>query len=967
MQKMKKVLISLLACLCVGTAACGFAACKDDENAGTGGTGTGGLGGLGGLGGGGNTDDGNTDDGNTDEGGNGGATAQVMVIFDAGYGEFENEADSVQVVNVNSTLTMPTPTRDGYVLNGWQLANGTKWDATQKVTTNVTLYAIWKKDVQEYDVRFNLNYDGAEVVTLSTEEGKVTYIPEREGYVFRGWWQGSGLSTKFDMNTVVTSDGLELYAEWVEEDKAEAKLATPAVTRVGDTFTWNAVEGAESYRIRVCYYGNSEDNYSYEDSTSSTEWTFPSSYSYGDFYVYIRANGDGETKVNSNSTQLRYKHRYLAQVSNIKLDPFTSLLTWNGVENADYYRVEINGYEVASYLYETKYDMSDYTVGGYNIEIYACSNNSNYQSSYVSDDVNKLKLNTPTNLSCSFELQDNEYTFSWNSVSGVDSYELTLNGTPYTAYDTYYTINGEDIEWNDDNQVVYSVKAQNSDNNYLKSDASDEYSQDKVIVSGITVNDSITLVNDAHLVTFDLNDGNGTVYTTQYVTATNRLEYPTMPTRNYYLFTGWYTDSDCTSLYDFSAAVTEDVILYAGWYYQGSSNVGSIQSDTLNSYTTYSIYTEYSTQYYYFAAPLRGLYTLYYWNGSSYSSNRTYMSAYNSTQDITIKLDECVTSTSSAATNFTAEAGDIICISAYKYNSSTNFYFYITTTLPEGGTASGVNDAETTLTTNDRTTYYEMNDTATLTSSLGNEYTFLGWYDETDTRISENRTYQLTVGDTDATYTAKWTKNRSATRGLSFSNAIQATSGNSYVTLIEKAGQVVYYSFTPTVSGYYKIYSSNNSADTYGYLYDSSYSCIENDDDDGGNNNFAIKDTYLYAGSTYYIAVRMYSSDNTGSFTVNIALPGSSFAEAIEVSSGGSYTTNIVSNGQDVYYKFVPTVSGSYTFYSTGSYDTEVYFYNSVYNNEAYNDQGGSNNNFSLTYNLVAGNTYYFIASMYGS
>ena len=967
MQKMKKVLISLLACLCVGTAACGFAACKDDENAGTGGTG--GLGGLGGLGGGGNTDDGNTDDGNTDdgntdEGGNGGATAQVMVIFDAGYGEFENETDSVQVVNVNSTLTMPTPTRDGYVLNGWQLANGTKWDATQKVTTNVTLYAIWKKDVQEYDVRFNLNYDGAEVVTLSTEEGRVTYIPEREGYVFRGWWQGSGLSTKFDMNTVVTSDGLELYAEWVEEDKASAYLSAPVISVSGNTFTWNEVEGAYSYSVRV--YSSSYGSYVYETTVSSTSWDFyAGGYGYGSYTVYVRADGDGETKLNSSYNSITYKYGMLDSVTGIALDPFTSVLTWNGVENADYYELYIDGSYVSGYLYETKYDMSNYTVGSYSVTVYAYDNGG-YQSSHTPASVSKVKLNTPTNLYCSFDLEDNEYTFSWNSVYNASEYELSLNGSTYITSYTSYTISGEDIEWNEEDQVVYTVKAK-CGGTYLISDASDEYSCDKVIVSGITVNDSITLVNDAHLVTFDLNDGNGTVYTTQYVTETNRLVYPTMPTRNYYLFTGWYTDSNCTSLYDFSAAVTEDVTLYAGWYNQGTSNVGSIQPDTLNSYTSYSIYTEYSTKYYYFAAPLRGLYTLYYWNGSSNSSNRTYMSAYNSTQDITIKLDECVTSTSSAATNFTAEAGDIICISAYKYNSSTNFYFYITTTVPEGGTASGVNDAETTLTTNDRTTYYQMNDTATLTATLGSEYTFLGWYDETDTRISENRTYQLTVGDTDATYTAKWTKNRSTTRGLSFSNAIQATSGNSYVTLIEKAGQVVYYSFTPSVSGYYKIYSNNNSADTYGYLYDSSYSCIESDDDDGDDNNFALKDSYLSAGYTYYIAVKMLNIDTTGSFTVSIELPGSSFAEAIEMSSGSSYTTNIVSNGQDVYYKFVPTVSGSYTFYSTGSYDTEVYFYNSVYNNEAYNDQGGNNNNFSLTYNLVAGNTYYFIASMYGS
>ncbi|MBQ7879497.1 MAG: hypothetical protein IJ317_02485 [Clostridia bacterium] len=293
-------------------------------------------------------------------------------------------------------------------------------------------------------------------------------------------------------------------------------------------------------------------------------------------------------------------------------------------------------------------------------------------------------------------------------------------------------------------------------------------------------------------------------------------------------------------------------------------------------------------------------------------------------------------------------------------------YFYVTgaQTPADGGVASGIDYAETTVTTNDRTTYYEMNDTATLTGAFGDEYTFLGWYDEDDNPVSTASTHQFTVGDTDVTYTAKWTKNESATRGLSFSDAIQATSGNSYATLIQKAGQMVYYSFTPTVSGYYKIYSNNNSADTYGYLYDSSYSCLESDDDAGADNNFMLKDTYLSAGSTYYIVVKMYSSDNTGSFTVNIELPGGSFAEAIEVTSGNSYSTTISYGGQYVYYKFVPTVSGNYSVYSTGGYDTYGYLYDSSEYCLTYND-GGSD--FSYSYNLTAGETYYIVVKMWSS
>lgn len=40
---------------------------------------------------------------------------------------------------------------------------------------------------------------------------------------------------------------------------------------------------------------------------------------------------------------------------------------------------------------------------------------------------------------------------------------------------------------------------------------------------------------------------------------------PPFPTREGYLFGGWYLDAACTNAYDFSSAVTKDLVLYAAW------------------------------------------------------------------------------------------------------------------------------------------------------------------------------------------------------------------------------------------------------------------------------------------------------------------------------------------------------------------------------------------------------------------
>lgn len=977
---MKKVLIGLLAYLCVGTAVCGFAACKDEATATGTGTGSGLLGG--GINGG-TTSGGSTSGGSTSTGTS--TSTQVMVILDANGGEFENEEDAVQLVDVNTALTAPTPVRDGYVLKGWALnASGTLvWDTTKNVTTGMTLYAIWKKDVQEYDVTFHLNYEGAEQVVLSTEEGKVTYVPEREGYVFRGWWLSTGnsqdgvyeLTTKFNTNNAVSSSDLVLYAEWVAEEEASAYLSTPVVSVIGETFSWNEVEGAESYHIQVYY--NSSNVYSATEY--DTSWDFyDGGYGYGTYTVYVRANGDGETKVNSSYTSMTYKYRMLDTVSNIYLDPFTSLLTWSEVQHADEYEVYVGG-EYAGSTYNTKFDMSDYTVGTYSVAIYAYDDEDYYHYVYTTTSVKKLRLNEPINLSCSFDLEENEYTFSWNSVTSADAYVLSLNGSTYTTYSTQYTVSGDNISWNENDQVVYSVKAQDSYHNYLASYETEEQSYEKVVVHSVTVNDSVTTRNNVHTVTFHMNDSNNTVYDVQYVTENDGLEYPALPTRSDYVFKGWYTEYSCENLYDFTAEITEDITLYAGWHYMSTSGYSNHQFDPITynsssnsySFTTYGSSSTYA-QYRYFQTLTSGSYTLYYRNymsgGTSYYYN-TYLYVYNATQNTTIKSNSSISYSSSyASVSFNANAGDVIYIRTYRYYSSypSYFYFYVTgAQMPaDGGLASNIDYSESTMTTEDRTSYYRMGDTATLKGIFDDSYTFNGWYDENDALVSEDKNYTFTVGDTDVTYTAKWAIDRSSRQGLSFYNTIETTSGNSYVALIENAGQMVYYSFKPTVSGYYRIYSSNNNYDTYGYLYNASYSLLEsNDDGAGNNNNFMLKDTYLTAGYTYYIGAKFYNNDYTGSFVVTIELPGGSFEEAIEITKGSTYTT-ISTGGQYVYYKFQPAVSGNYTVYSSGGYDTYGYLYNSSYTQLTSHD-GGSD--FSYSYDMTAGETYYIVVKMYSS
>ncbi|MGN0443890.1 MAG: DUF6273 domain-containing protein, partial [Acutalibacteraceae bacterium] len=72
-----------------------------------------------------------------------------------------------------------------------------------------------------------------------------------------------------------------------------------------------------------------------------------------------------------------------------------------------------------------------------------------------------------------------------------------------------------------------------------------------------------------------------------------------------------------------------------------------------------------------------------------------------------------------------------------------------------------------------------------------------------------------------------------------------------------------------------------------------------------------------------------------------------------------------VSAGEIVYLKFVPSVTGEYTFASDSDDDTYGYLFDGNKEQITCDDDGGSDENFSVTYKLTAGETYYWGASFY--
>ena len=111
---------------------------------------------------------------------------------------------------VGKAESLFAPTRDGYVFNGWELADGTKITTTEDLDESTTVYATWTK---EWTVTY---YHGDSLTVLATvkvKDGETvgtlpTVAPTKASdnnysYEFNYWYANSA---EFKADTVITAD-----------------------------------------------------------------------------------------------------------------------------------------------------------------------------------------------------------------------------------------------------------------------------------------------------------------------------------------------------------------------------------------------------------------------------------------------------------------------------------------------------------------------------------------------------------------------------------------------------------------------------------------------------------------------------------------------------------------------------------------------------------------------------------------
>lgn len=130
-----------------------------------------------------------------------------------------------------------------------------------------------------------------------------------------------------------------------------------------------------------------------------------------------------------------------------------------------------------------------------------------------------------------------------------------------------------------------------------------------------------------------------------------------------------------------------------------------------------------------------------------------------------------------------------------------------------------------------------------------------------------------------------------------------------------------------------------------------------------------IKKTFAQKILAFLLALCIMSSIIGPIMSDGITALASAPSSYSTITTNSTASVRITSSESAKYFKFVPTQSGTYKFYSSNnsSSDPKGSLLDANGNSLISNDDGGSNNNFSITYDCVGGTTYYVKAYMYGS
>lgn len=149
------------------------------------------------------------------------ARTKYTITYNANGGSSAPAATS-GYAGLSTTITEDEPEREDYVFIGWATSSSAT-SATYSpggsitLTSNITLYAVWQKDVDT--IKYNLNGGSGDFATQTKTSGASitlhTGSPTRTYYSFNNWNTAKdGTGTTYKPGATYSGGSVTLYAQW---------------------------------------------------------------------------------------------------------------------------------------------------------------------------------------------------------------------------------------------------------------------------------------------------------------------------------------------------------------------------------------------------------------------------------------------------------------------------------------------------------------------------------------------------------------------------------------------------------------------------------------------------------------------------------------------------------------------------------------------------------------------------------
>ncbi len=637
-------------------------------------------------------------------------------------------------------------------------------------------------------VTFNLNGGTGDVETQyvsATSEIKYPNVVTKSGYVFSGWYSDSACTTLYDFTADLTGD-ITLYAGYVAMNS----------TGFSNTYVDFTRDYSNTNTYKVTLNGTSSSSYANTYFTSyvdgNIEIHYKSSLTAVQVVMNITNLTTGEIIKSNNTFSNLYDASLSISVAKGDVICISNYINETNEDSFAYLYINGNDLPEASGLCKNvSYAEATNVTAGYEITLYATPIDGysfigwyNASDELVSSDAewtfNKAKADEvyvakfvayKLTVNASYKNDDpnagNVTTYANKNVSAGSEVKLQATLNDGYTFLGWYRNDSTDAESTDLN---YTITMPKKDTTFTA-----KYTYYLVTIESSTADGDVGGVSAGNYVyvSFNTNGGNET-YDKQTVRTTTALTYPGNPTKDGYVFTGWYTDSTCNTLFDFESEIVENITLYAGYYQINVTNTNSLtvldvtalanSEENAHSVSGAGV-GDTKSDYAYFSIPKTGTYRLYYKNSAAvlmtgFAVYNTTTSEYIQTAMNTIDLDY-------QYVQFTANQGDVIYVKSYSYEGNTPTFTYYVNEYSNGVTSVPTNVTATSICgpLSYSNTKIKKGTVITLTAKEATGYTFDGWYEydwstSSYVKISSNLTCNITVGSVEnAKYKAVYSLN----------------------------------------------------------------------------------------------------------------------------------------------------------------------------------------------------------------